>query len=695
VLQPGLYQGGRPAFDDAFAARLPFRKGEIRTIVDLPAGVSALRIDSADPDVPFTLNDLKIVEIGKTMLALFWLKTWVMTALSDRARRAELVARLKDGLRRKGPQALMQRLTGVSSSLAYDEWIDAYDILTQVDRARIADRIAAMTDPPLISVIMPCYNSPEKWLRRAIESVMEQLYPHWELCIADDASGPPHVRAVVEEYARRDSRIKATFRAENGHIARATNSALALATGRYVALLDHDDEYRPHALYMVAEELATYPDAEVIYSDEDKLDERGKRFDPYFKTDFSPDLMLSHNYLAHLIVYSRALIEKIGGFRVGFEGSQDYDLALRCLDASRPERVRHIPFILYHWRAIAGSVALSGDQKSYAHEAARRAIAEHLARIDAKGAQVVGEESGTMHRVTYPLPAEPPKVTVIIPTRDRVVLLVVCVTGLLEKTDYPNWELVIVDNGSIERETHEFFSRLKGDPRIRVVFYGHPFNYSAINNLGARHATGELLCLLNNDIEPISPGWLSEMVSHALRPGIGAVGAKLYYAHDAIQHAGVVTGIGGVAGHFEKHLSRKEFGYFRRPGLIQNFSAVTAACLVVRRAAFEDVGGLDEHNLTVAFNDVDFCLRLRERGYLNVWTPHAELYHYESASRGYEDSPEKITRFVAEETYMKRRWGKALLADPYYNPNLSLLHEQVRLAFPPRVTKPWKQAATG
>jgi len=691
-VQLWLYQGGLPEFDIGQAVRLPFAQGEVRAAVELPAGISALHVESGSPNAEFSLDRLNIVELGNISLALFRLKTFIAAAISGERGRAEVSRKLRDGLRRR-PRRLVQRLTSTPTSWPYQEWIDAYDTLTAKDLAAMSERISSMRDPPLISVVMPCYQTPERWLRRAIESVIGQIYPHWELCIADDASSAPYMRSVLEEYARRDPRIKLVFRGENGHIARATNSALELATGQFIALLDHDDEYRPHALYMVAEELQAHPDLDVVYSDEDKIDTDGKRFDPYFKTDYNPDLLLSHNYLAHLIVYRRELIERVGAFRSGFEGSQDYDLALRCLDATLAERVRHIPFILYHWRAIPGSVALSSDQKSYAHDAARRAIGEHLARIGVQGAEVGATENETMHRVIYPLPAKPPKVSLIVPTRDRADLLAVCVTGILEKTDYPDWEMIIVDNGSIEPETRAFFKALGGDPRIRVVPYPRPFNYSAINNLGASKATGSILCLLNNDIEPIGSGWLKEMVSHALRPGVGAVGAKLYYANDTIQHAGVVTGIGGVAGHFEKHLPRREFGYFCRPGLIQNLSAVTGACLVIRREIFEQVGGLDEKNLTVAFNDIDFCLRVAHSGYRNVYTPFAELYHYESASRGYEDTPEKVARFGTEATFMKRRWGVRLLNDPYFNPNLSLHSEQAWIAFPPRATKPWKIAA--
>jgi GT2 family glycosyltransferase len=623
-----------------------------------------------------------------------WLRGTVWTALKDPAGRRQIargLLRAARDPRRIGE--ILARAAGPAPSRDYESWVAAYDTIGPEDRALIAASIAGLPARPLISIVMPVYNTPERWLRRAIDSVIAQLYPDWELCIADDASNVPHVRAVLEQYRTAEPRIKLVYRAANGHIAQASNSALALAGGPFITLLDHDDELPPHALYMVAAELAAHPDAEILFSDEDKIDEDGRRFAPYFKSDYNPDLLLSHNMIGHLIVYRRALIDRIGGFRTGFEGSQDYDLALRAVEAATPERIRHIPFILYHWRAIQGSVALAADQKNYAHDAARRAIEEHLERCGVAGATVASLVEGTLNRVVYPLPPKPPKVSIIVPTRDHADLLAMCVRGLTDRTEYPDWELIIVDNGSVEPATKALFAALKTDPRIRILPYDRPFNFSAINNAAAQTATGEVICLLNNDIEPITTDWLREMVSHALRPGIGAVGAKLYYPDGTLQHGGVIVGMGGVAGHFEKHLEPGNPGFCRRVQLLQNLTAVTAACMVLRRAVFDDVGGLDEDNLSVAFNDIDFCLRLVERGYRNVWTPFAELYHHESASRGPDTAPDKVARFAREIDYMKSRWGRSLLEDPNFNPNLSLDTERVQLSFPPRVTKPWTENA--
>jgi O-antigen biosynthesis protein len=585
---------------------------------------------------------------------------------------------------------LIRRLSshGVPAPLDYADWISRYDTLIDDDRRAIAAAVGRMVDPPLISVVMPVYETPPHYLRAAIESVRAQLYPHWELCIADDASQSLEVRHVLEHYRSLDRRIKVCYRATNGHISVATNTALELAEGRFVALLDHDDVLPEHALFEVASAIAADPDIDLIYSDEDKIDDNGRRFEPYFKSDWNPDLLLSQNMFNHLGVYRRSLIEEIGGLRCGYEGSQDYDLVLRASIRTPPERIRHIPHILYHWRASAGSVALSPGEKDYAVTRARQAIADYLrgCRIDAEVGPALCPH---FHRVHYPLPDPAPRVSFIIPTRDRSDLLRRCIEGILHGTSYPDFEILIVDNQSREPSTHAYFAELTTDPRVRVLTYDRPFNYSAINNFAAAEATGPLLCLLNNDIEVIGRDWLTEMASHAVRPGIGAVGAMLYYPDDWIQHAGVIVGLGGVAGHAHHRLRRGDPGYFGRAALVQNLSAVTAACLVMPKRVYHQLGGLNETGLAVAFNDIDLCLRIREAGYRIVWTPHAQLYHHESASRGPDTDPDKIDRFRAEAGHMMRRWGHLLDRDPYYNPNLRLDGADFGLAFPPRITRSW------
>ena len=494
---------------------------------------------------------------------------------------------------------------------------------------------------------------------------------------------------AAQKQAAADSRIKVVRRPENGNICAATNTALTLATGEFVALMDHDDILPERALYEVAALLQEHPDADLIYSDEDKIDEAGRRYDPHFKSDFNPDLLLGQNMVNHLGVFRRSLIEAAGGFRVGFEGSQDYDLTLRAIERTDPSRIRHIPFILYHWRVFASSTAFSTVELPRATAAAHRALTEHFERRGIKATVEEAPATNRFTRIRHAMPTPAPRVSLIVPTRDKVELLRGCVEGLRHRTDYPDLEILIVDNNSERPETFAYFDSLKDDPRVRVLRYESPFNYSAINNFAAAQATGSMLGLINNDIEVIGADWLTEMVSHAARPEVGAVGAKLYYADDTIQHAGVITGICGVAGHSHKGRVRTDYGYFSRLQLTQDLSCVTAACLIMRKAVFDAVGGLDAANLAVAFNDVDLCLKVREKGWLVVWTPFAELYHLESASRGSDTAPDKIHRFMGEIEHMKRRWGDALATDPYYNPNLTLDAEDFGIAFPPRVRKPW------
>jgi GT2 family glycosyltransferase len=466
-----------------------------------------------------------------------------------------------------------------------------------------------------------------------------------------------------------------------------------MARGDFVALVDHDDELREHALYMVVAELNAYPDSDLVYSDEDKIDGKGRRYDPYFKSDWNPTLFLAQNFTSHLSVYRTQIVKDAGGFREGFEGAQDWDLAMRVIEAVPSSHIRHIPHVLYHWRAIRGSAALAMDEKNYTNEAQRKTLQSHFERLGTNVEILPAAE--TYWRIKYPLPEPPPSVTLIIPTRNGATLLRRCIEGIYQKTSYFNFELIVVDNQSNDPDTLNYLLELERRRGVRILRYDAPFNYSGINNFAVQHARGEIVGLLNNDLEVITPEWLEEMVSHAIQPGIGVVGAMLYYPNDTIQHAGVILGVGGVAGHAYCRQPRGYNGAASRAALCQNLSAVTAACLVVRREVFEKVGGLDETDLAIAFNDIDFCLRVRENGYRNVWTPYAEFYHYESATRGYEETPEKLDRFEKERDYMKQRWGELLLNDPAYNPNLALDRETFTLAFPPRITKPWLTAGPG
>jgi GT2 family glycosyltransferase len=566
----------------------------------------------------------------------------------------------------------------------YTHWVKTHDTISREHLDRLTRQIERIEGPPLISVIMPVFNTPAQWLTRAVESVCNQVYTKWELCIADDASTAPHVRPLLEKFANDDPRIKITYRAKNGHISAASNSALEIASGEFVAFLDHDDELEPHALYCFADLLSRYSDAEVVYSDEDKIDESGNRFSPHFKPDWNPDLLNSQNYICHLLLYRTATVRAVGGFRVGLEGSQDWDLALRVTEKVKSGQVYHIPRILYHWRAINGSTASKPSAKDYTTPSARVALAEHFARLGQKTS--LSQVCGGHWHVSYARPEPAPLVTLIISTRNRRELLTVCVESILAKTNYPNFEILIADNDSNDPELFAFYTKMQATGRVRVVSCPGPFNFSAIQNRAVQHARGTLIGLLNNDLEAMHPEWLDEMVGHAVRPEIGAVGAKLYYPDMSIQHAGVITGLGGIAGHAFKKFSRHDPATASfRPHVVQNVTAVTAACIIIRKSVFEQAGGFNEIDLKIAFNDVDFCLRIQSLGYRNLFTPFAEFIHHESASRGLEDTPEKIARFQGEMLYMKKFWGERLLNDPAYNLNLTLDREDFSYAFPPRV----------
>jgi len=564
----------------------------------------------------------------------------------------------------------------------YRDWLAWKHWQEQSAMQDIKAEIARFSHQPRISVLMPTYNTPAKFLRLAIDSVLKQSYPYWELCIADDASTDGRVREVLEEYRQKDRRIMVSFRPGNGHIAEATNTALNMATGAYSALLDHDDELHEHALLQVAREINAHPSCKMLYSDEDKITENGKHKEPYFKPDWNPDLFLSQNMVCHLGVYETERLRAIGGFRPGFEGAQDYDMTLRFIEGLKEEQIRHLPDILYHWRIISGSTAAGPQEKDYAAAAGQRAVNEYLQRQKIPARAETITYLGTMQRVHYQIPSPRPLVSIIIPTRDAAGILKTCVDSIISKTSYPNYEIIIVDNSSTEPQALSYFQELASNKTARTLKYSKPFNYSAINNFAVSQAKGEFICLLNNDTEVIESAWLTEMVSHAIRPQIGAVGAKLLYPDDTIQHAGIILGIGGVAGHAHKHFPRNHYGYFARAVLTQNVSAVTGACLVVRKKLYEEVGGLDGGNFSIAFNDVDFCLRLLEKGYRNVFTPFAVLYHHESKSRGYEDSPAKEARFAREMLEMKSRWRHVLSHDPAYNPNLTLTGENFDLQWP-------------
>lgn len=563
----------------------------------------------------------------------------------------------------------------------YKLWVEQFDTLSEDDSAALEAGIESLASRPLVSVLMPVYNPNLAWLVEAIDSVRKQIYPHWQLCIADDASTDPGVGELLRAYAVMDHRIVVDIRSRNGHISACSNSALALATGEWITLLDHDDLLTADALLRMVMAINLHPSARLLYSDEDKIDEFGERSDPYFKCDWNADLFYSQNMISHLGVYHSPLVHAAGGFREGYEGSQDYDLALRCIERLDPQQIHHVPRVLYHWRIHAESTANGPAAKPYAALAGERALNDHFRRIGV-AAEVTATQAG--YRVRYRMP-ELPLVTVIIPTHNAARLLRRCVESVIERTTYPHYEILIVDNRSDDPEALAYLRALAARPNVRLEHDDRPFNYSAINNTAVRSAKGTVLALLNNDVEVINGDWLDEMVSHALRPGVGAVGAKLLYSDDTIQHAGIILGVHGIAGHAHRFVDRNSAGYCGRAALVQSFSAVTAACLVVRKDLYEKVGGLNEEVLGVACNDVDFCLRLGQAGYRTVWTPYAELYHHESATRGFDTTPEKLERSAMENAYMREHWQDLLADDPFYSPNLSLDIEDFSFAWPPRV----------
>ncbi len=580
----------------------------------------------------------------------------------------------------EGVTGLVQRLKRIETAISthhtsvdrYTQWINHCE--QSLGATQTETLINNMSIKPLISVLMPAYNPSLKLLKEAVESVRQQSYPFWQLCISDDASPNTEIQHYLHQLAHEDTRIVLVLRAENGHISAASNSALALATGDYVALLDHDDLLAKDALLWVADAINKQPDVSIIYSDEDKINEAGKRFDPYFKSNWNLELFLSQNMISHLGVYATSLLNEIGGFRLGYEGAQDYDLALRCLLKTKPSHIAHIAKVLYHWRALPGSTAIGLDEKPYAQIAGERALNDYLAASGLGGYASCLAQGG--YRIHAPLPATLPLVSLIIPTRNGEQLVKACIESILDKTTYPNYEILLIDNGSDDASALTYFAQLDLHSHIRVIRDNRAFNYSALNNAAVQQAKGDIIGLINNDIVVISPDWLEEMVSIAIRPGVGAVGAKLWYPDDTLQHGGVIIGLGGVAGHAHHRIKREDTGYFGRAVLTQQVGAVTAACLLVTKTAYLSVEGLDETNLTVAFNDVDFCLKLQKYGYRNIWTAFAELYHHESISRGYEDTPEKQARFAAEIAFMQQKWKESLTKDGCYNPNLSLVWEE-------------------
>ncbi len=580
-------------------------------------------------------------------LSLFWL-------LAGKPRRAHVML-------------LPDRLN--NDPTAYSRWIETFETPAVRNSSEVERDSEVWPVRPTVSVVMAVYNPCIEFLETAIASVTAQSYGRWELCIADDASSDPAVREAIRTRAAADTRIKFVFRPQRGNICEASNSALELATGDIVAFLDHDDRMASDALYEIARAAVMNGDADVVYSDEDQIDAAGNRFRPHFKPDWNRELFLTQNYLNHLTAIRRPAVERAGGFRAGFEGSQDHDLLLRVIGDAANGKVHHIPRILYHWRNFDTHTSVSLVEGDSAAAARRLCVADFLARHGWQAEVVAGP--GGYNRIVRRVPEPQPLVSLIVPTRDQFELVRTCLESL-RRTEYPRFEIVVVDNGTTCPKAKAYLRDVAARPSCRVISDDRPFNFSALNNMAVEAARGEYLAFINNDVEAIDGGWLNEMVSHAVLPEVGAVGSKLLYDDGRIQHAGVILGLGhlGIADHSHKYFENTSSGYFHRPKLQQYVSAVTGACMVVSKRKFREAGGFDAANLAVAFNDVDLCLRLNDLGYHNYYTPYAVLYHHESMTRGRDRKGEKAERFAREAAYMKKRWGNRLTVDPYYNPNL-------------------------
>lgn len=550
--------------------------------------------------------------------------------------------------------------------IPYGPWYEAY---VPDEQTLEKQRKQKFSQSPLISIAVPAYKTPGVFLRQMLDSVRTQTYGNWELCIANASPGEEEMGKILREYAKKDPRIRWMDLKENLGISENTNAAFAMAKGEFVGLLDHDDLLAPNALYEVVKAINETKDVDVVYTDEDKVTaDLSEHFQPHFKPDFNLDLLRSNNYICHFFVVRRSILAQTGGFRKEFDGAQDHDLIFRCTEQAR--EIAHVPEILYHWRTHRESTADNPASKMYAYDAGKRAIEAHLARMQVQGTVSHTPDYG-FFRVKYPVQGSP-LVSVIIPNKDETETLRSCIRSLKENTTYKNFEILIIENNSTTKEIFSYYKELSREENIRIFNWKKEFNYSAINNFGARKARGEYLLFLNNDIQVITPDWMEEMLGVCQREEVGAAGVKLIYPDNTIQHAGCVIGIGGIAGHMFVDMPAERSGYLHKASLLQDMSAVTAACMMIKRSVFQKVKGFTEE-LAVAFNDVDLCLKVRREGYLIVYDPYARLYHMESKTRGAEDSEAKMRRFQTEIEYMRCHWLDILKkGDPYYNKNLSL-----------------------
>jgi GT2 family glycosyltransferase len=565
---------------------------------------------------------------------------------------------------------------------AYPAWVRAHDTLSRADKLAILADIAAMPEPPTLSLLLPIGFSAADRVADTLAALRAQYYPHWEVYLA----GAPASPGVLAALATADPRVRLVDSFRHTEPAAAAAAALAHADGRHVALLTEGDTLPPHALYEIAVELSRFPETDLLYTDEDQIDFSGARSAPRFKPGWDPDLLLSHDYIGGIAVFSRAALDAAGGFRPGFGAAFGYDLALRATAEAMPDRIRHLPSVLLHRPAEQMRTLRDRALSAEAHAVRAAARAALGPDVEVTPAPLLPR----CNRIVWPLPA-PPMVTVIMPTRDRADLFVPAAWGVLLRTDYPEFELLIFDNDSCEDLTQAAFRDLRTQPRVRIIQHPGRFNFAAINNAAAREARGQVIVLLNNDIDVIHPEWLRELVSQAMRPDVGAVGAKLLYGDGQVQHGGIVLAPGPNAAHMHRLVPRFDPGYEGWLAVAHGVTAVTAACLAMRRSVYQEVGGMDEEHFAVAFNDVDLCLRLGERGYRVVWTPFAELFHLESKSRGTADTEEKSAQERREIDRLSRLWRHAFAADPFNNANLSCAWNEPLAPGPPRRRKPWRR----
>lgn len=594
---------------------------------------------------------------------------WVK--LNKASATSNLVSKAITYYRQFGAKATLTRIRGEFAHYEctdYNQWAKRRRPSKEVLRCQRNEKFEYM---PKISIVVPLYRTPQNYLEEMIQSVQNQSYANWELCLSDGSGKDSSLTKMLDAYAKKDARIRVIHNQKQLHISENTNQALEICTGDYIAFMDHDDLLTPNALYECVCALNAEPETELIYSDEDKINMDGTEyFSPHFKSDYNIDLLQGVNYFCHLVVVKRELYKKVGNLNPYCDGAQDYDFVLRCVEET--DKIVHISKVLYHWRAHQSSTAMNPESKEYIIEAGKRALEGHYTRMEID-AEVIPTKYPGMFRTKYKLQGEP-LVSIIIPNKDHMDDLKKCIRSIEEKSTYKNIEYIIVENNSQEESTFRNYKILEdNNEKIKVVYWdGEGFNYPAINNFGVKYAKGEYLLLLNNDTEVINPDWLEELLAYCMRSDVGAVGAKLYYEDGTVQHAGVIGGYGGVAGHAFLGVAHDDPGYFGRTILAQDLSAVTGACMMVKRSVYEEVGGLDEA-FAVAFNDIDLCMKIRQLGYLIVFNPYAELSHYESKSRGYEDTVEKIKRFNSEVHLFQKRWKTFLeQGDPYYNSNLSL-----------------------